>query len=69
MWIKLFDSNFDAAYNSICRFNNAIVKDMRIKLFVEQLNILSKDLPFEVILERPSDVRGLLETVAQYALG
>ena len=69
MWIKLFDSNFDAAYNSICCFNNAVVKDMRIKLFVEQLNILSKDLPFEVILERPSDVRGLLETVAQYALG
>ena len=61
----LFDSSFDAAYNFICCFNNDIEKDMRIKLTVEQLNILSKDLPFEVILERPSDVRGLLEMVAQ----
>jgi hypothetical protein len=29
------------------------------------LNTLSKDLPFEVLLERPSDVRGLLEMVGQ----
>jgi hypothetical protein len=38
---------------------------LRIKLKLEQLNFLSKDLPFEVMLERPSDVRGLLEIVGQ----
>ena len=38
---------------------------MRIKLTLDQLNFLSKDLPFEVMLERPSDVRGLLEMVGQ----
>ena len=59
----LFDSSFDAAYNSICCLYKGTEKSLRIKLTVEQLNILSKDLPFEVILERPSDVRGLLEMV------
>ena len=38
---------------------------MRIKLTMEQLNFLGKDLPFEVMLDRPSDVKGLLEMVGQ----
>jgi hypothetical protein len=38
---------------------------MPIKLSVDQLNKLAKKLPFEVILERPSDVRGLLEIVGK----
>jgi len=38
---------------------------MRIKLSTEQLNLLSKDLPFEVMLERASDVRGLLEIIGR----
>ncbi len=38
---------------------------MRIKLSLDQLNILSKKLPFEVILEKPSDVRGLLDLVGK----
>ena len=38
---------------------------MRIKLSKEQLNTLTKDLPFEVMLERASDVRGLLEIIGR----
>jgi hypothetical protein len=38
---------------------------MRIKLSTEQLNILCKALPFEVMLERPSDVRGLLDILGK----
>jgi len=38
---------------------------MRIKLSNEQLNVLTKGLPFEVMLERPSDVRGLLELIGK----
>jgi len=34
---------------------------MRIKLKTEQLKGLSQQLPFEVILEQPRDVRGFLE--------
>jgi hypothetical protein len=34
---------------------------MRIKLNDNQLSGLSKHLPFEVILEQPRDVKGLLE--------
>ena len=36
---------------------------MRIKLSLDQLNTLAKKLPFEVILERPNDVRGLLKLI------
>jgi hypothetical protein len=38
---------------------------MRIKLTTEQLNNLSKGLPFDVMLEKPSDVRGLLEILGK----
>ena len=38
---------------------------MRIKLSTDQLNLLSKGLPFEVMLERASDVRGLLEIIGR----
>lgn len=38
---------------------------MRIKLNIDQLNIMAKGLPFEVILERPGDVRGLLEILGR----
>ena len=38
---------------------------MRIKLSLEQLNTLSKKLPFEVMLEKPGDVRGLLELLGK----
>ena len=38
---------------------------MRIKLSLDQLNILAKKLPFEVMLDRPGDVRGLLELVGK----
>ncbi len=38
---------------------------MRIKLSVDQLNKLAKNLPFEVLLDRASDVRGLLEIVGK----
>ena len=34
---------------------------MRIKLKTEQLKALSQQLPFEVVLEQPRDVRGFLE--------
>jgi len=34
---------------------------MRIKLKTEQLKGLSQQLPFEVVLEQPRDVRGFLE--------
>jgi hypothetical protein len=34
---------------------------MRIKLKTEQLNKLAQQLPFEVVLEQPRDVRGFLE--------
>ena len=38
---------------------------MRIKLTNEQLNKVSSKLPFIVLLERPSDVRGLLEILGK----
>lgn len=38
---------------------------MRIKLNKEQLAKLSEGLPFPVILERPSDVRGLLDLLGK----
>lgn len=38
---------------------------MRIKLSLDQLNVLAKKLPFEVILEKPTDVRGLLDLVGK----
>ena len=38
---------------------------MRIKLSNEQLNTLTKGLPFEVMLERSSDVRGLMELIGK----
>jgi len=34
---------------------------MRIKLKTEQLNQLARQLPFEVLLDQPRDVRGFLE--------
>jgi hypothetical protein len=34
---------------------------MRVKLKLEQLNELKRQLPFEVVLEQPRDVRGFLE--------
>jgi hypothetical protein len=36
---------------------------MRIKLKSEQLNILAKRLRFEVMLEQPRDVRGMLDVL------
>jgi hypothetical protein len=36
---------------------------MRIKLKNEQLNILAKSLRFEVMLQQPRDVRGMLEVL------
>jgi hypothetical protein len=36
---------------------------MRIKLKNEQLNILAKRLSFEVMLQQPRDVRGMLEVL------
>jgi len=36
---------------------------MRIKLKSEQLNILAKRLRFEVVLQQPRDVRGMLEVL------
>jgi hypothetical protein len=36
---------------------------MRIKLTNEQLNILAKRLRFEVMLQQPRDVRGMLEVL------
>ncbi len=38
---------------------------MRIKLKKDQLEKMAKNLPFEVILEKPSDVRGLLEILGR----
>ena len=38
---------------------------MRIKLTNEQLKKLSEGLPFVVLLDRPSDVRGLLEILGK----
>jgi hypothetical protein len=38
---------------------------MRIKLKNEQLNILAKRLRFEVMLQQPRDVRGMLEVLGK----
>ena len=38
---------------------------MRIKLKTEQLGQLSHQLPFEVLLERPQDVKGFLEILGR----
>ncbi len=38
---------------------------MRIKLKNEQLHILAKRLRFEVMLEQPRDVRGMLEVLGK----
>jgi len=38
---------------------------MRIKLSAEQLKTLASNLPFEVIIEQPRDVRGLLDLIGQ----
>ncbi len=38
---------------------------MRIKLRSEQLNILAKRLRFEVMLQQPRDVRGMLEVLGK----
>jgi len=38
---------------------------MRIKLKTEQLNKLAQELPFEVVLEQPRDVRGFLEILGR----
>ena len=46
-------------------YNEIAGKLMRIKLRLEQLNNLSKDLPFTVMLDKPSDVRGLLEILGK----
>ncbi len=34
---------------------------MRVKLKIEQLNALKQQLPFEVVLDHPRDVKGFLE--------
>ncbi|TRZ95381.1 MAG: hypothetical protein D4R82_02325 [Dehalococcoidia bacterium] len=39
------------------------IEDMRIKLKNEQLNILAQRLRFEVMLEGPRDVRGMLDVL------
>jgi hypothetical protein len=38
---------------------------MRIKLRKEQLDQLKRELPFEVVLEQPRDVKGFLEILGQ----
>ena len=38
---------------------------MRIKLRTEQLNILAKRLRFEVMLQQPRDVRGMLDVLGK----
>jgi len=38
---------------------------MRIKLKNEQLNLLAKRLRFEVVLQQPRDVRGMLEVLGK----
>lgn len=38
---------------------------MRIKLNKEQLTKLSKDLPFPVLIDKASDVRGLLDLIGK----
>ena len=38
---------------------------MRIKLKSEQLNMLAQRLKFEVIIDGPRDVRGMLEVLGQ----
>jgi len=38
---------------------------MRIKLKAEQGNILAQQLRFEVVLEQPRDVRGMLEVLGK----
>jgi hypothetical protein len=38
---------------------------MRIKLKTEQLDVLAKRLRFEVILEQPRDVRGMLDVLGK----
>ncbi len=39
----------------------SIISTMRVKLNNSQLSGLSQHLPFEVVLEEPRDVKGLLE--------
>jgi hypothetical protein len=46
-------------------FSNLPGAPMRIKLKSEQLNILAKGLRFEVILQQPRDVRGMLEVLGK----
>jgi len=38
---------------------------MRIKLRTDQLNLLAKQLRFEVVLQQPRDVRGMLEVLGK----
>jgi hypothetical protein len=38
---------------------------MRIKLTKDQLMSMSKGLPFEVMVDRPGDARGLLEIIGK----
>jgi hypothetical protein len=38
---------------------------MRIKLKAEQLNILAQQLRFEVMLQQPRDVRGMLDVLGK----
>ncbi len=40
-------------------------KTMRIKLKTEQLDILAKRLRFEVMLQQPRDVRGMLDVLGK----
>jgi hypothetical protein len=56
----LFDTFKPFFYNSNT-FVRKQDKEMRIKLTGEQLTKLASGLPFEVLLEKPNDVRGLLE--------
>jgi hypothetical protein len=42
-------------------YESGVGEVMRIKLNSEQLDRLAQHLPFEVILEQPRDVKGLLE--------
>jgi len=39
---------------------------MRIKLNEEQLKALAQHLPFEVVIEHPRDVKGLLEILGHH---
>ncbi len=51
--VSLIDTGIGPTYNP--------KGSMRVKLRLEQLNELKQQLPFEVVLDQPRDVKGFLE--------